>query len=94
MCGMSWNCLSNQAEQQPRRPRIDRSMIGNPTNFVHAGHIGTGDSSQLGQMKDQMASKGEANDDVNTNNLPSPVENAISLEEAQKKIAEKNANKL
>ncbi len=28
-----------------RRPRIDRSMIGHPTDFRHTAHIGTGDLS-------------------------------------------------
>ncbi|KPP71647.1 hypothetical protein Z043_109417, partial [Scleropages formosus] len=26
-----------------RRRRIDRSMIGEPTNFVHTTHVGSGD---------------------------------------------------
>ncbi|XP_010118283.1 PREDICTED: CDC42 small effector protein 2-like, partial [Chlamydotis macqueenii] len=26
-----------------RRRRIDRSMIGEPTNFVHTAHVGSGD---------------------------------------------------
>lgn len=30
--------------QRPRR-RIDRTMIGEPMNFVHTGHIGSGDVS-------------------------------------------------
>lgn len=35
-----------------RRRRIDRSMIGQPTNFVHTGHIGSGDvSNQNGDNK-------------------------------------------
>ncbi len=28
---------------QKRRRRIDRSMIGEPTNFVHTTHVGSGD---------------------------------------------------
>jgi len=28
---------------QKRRRRIDRSMIGEPTNFVHTAHVGSGD---------------------------------------------------
>ncbi|KAK7086660.1 hypothetical protein SK128_022212, partial [Halocaridina rubra] len=45
-----------------RRRRIDRSMIGEPTNFVHTGHIGSGDmqmgNNQLEQLQSQMKSKG------------------------------------
>ncbi|KAF1598431.1 CDC42 small effector protein 1, partial [Eudyptes moseleyi] len=29
--------------QKKRRRRIDRSMIGEPMNFVHLTHIGSGD---------------------------------------------------
>ncbi|XP_051498291.1 CDC42 small effector protein 2 isoform X2 [Apus apus] len=29
--------------QTKRRRRIDRSMIGEPTNFVHTAHVGSGD---------------------------------------------------
>ncbi|NXS96030.1 C4S2A protein, partial [Jacana jacana] len=28
---------------QKRRRRIDQSMIGEPTNFVHTAHVGSGD---------------------------------------------------
>lgn len=28
---------------QKRRRRIDRTMIGEPTNFVHTTHVGSGD---------------------------------------------------
>lgn len=31
------------ARFQKRRRRIDRSMIGEPTNFVHTTHVGSGD---------------------------------------------------
>lgn len=46
--------------QQVRR--IDRSMIGSPTNFQHTGHIGSGDvdlgNSHLRAIQNQMQSKG------------------------------------
>lgn len=46
--------------QQARR--IDRSMIGSPTNFQHTGHIGSGDvdmgNSHLRAIQNQMQSKG------------------------------------
>lgn len=56
--------------QSPHRPvrrhhqrlKIDRSMIGNPTNFVHTGHIGSTDvemsSHHLTVLQSQMQSKG------------------------------------
>lgn len=33
-------CYQPAAQAQRTRRRIDRSMIGNPTNFQHTGHIG------------------------------------------------------
>lgn len=48
--------------QRRRRRRIDPSMIGVPTNFVHTAHIGSDDvgvpGSQLAQLQQQMKSKG------------------------------------
>ncbi|KAI4888561.1 hypothetical protein NFI96_014849 [Prochilodus magdalenae] len=41
-----WVCFSCCVAEQPqpkRRRRIDRSMIGEPTNFVHMTHVGSGD---------------------------------------------------
>ncbi|CAJ0954938.1 unnamed protein product [Ranitomeya imitator] len=35
-------CIGEQP--QPRRRRIDRSMIGEPMNFVHTAHVGSGNS--------------------------------------------------
>lgn len=50
------------ASQQQPRLRIDRSMIGAPTNFQHTGHIGTGDldmaSAHLNAIQNQMQGKG------------------------------------
>ncbi|KFV16321.1 CDC42 small effector protein 2, partial [Tauraco erythrolophus] len=40
-----------------RRRRIDRSMIGEPTNFVHTAHVGSGDLFS-GMNSNQMQSKG------------------------------------
>uniref|UniRef100_A0A673GP32 CRIB domain-containing protein n=1 Tax=Sinocyclocheilus rhinocerous TaxID=307959 RepID=A0A673GP32_9TELE len=41
-----WVCFSCCVAEQPqpkRRRRIDRSMIGEPTNFIHMTHVGSGD---------------------------------------------------
>ncbi|NXQ22331.1 C4S2A protein, partial [Peucedramus taeniatus] len=46
---MYWFCLFSESQMfslpsfQKRRRRIDRSMIGEPTNFVHTAHVGSGD---------------------------------------------------
>ncbi|KAL5469416.1 hypothetical protein EMCRGX_G030669 [Ephydatia muelleri] len=61
--GDTWSCLTClNAEEPPqrRRPKIDRSMIGQPQNFVHTGHIGSSDfgSGDMGTVQSQMQSKG------------------------------------
>jgi len=66
----------------PSRPRIDRSMIGNPTNFQHTGHIGSGDTGAAGTMKAQMQSKGGHG---STDDGPVVI-NALPLDEAQKRF--------
>ncbi|XP_043211994.1 CDC42 small effector protein homolog [Amphibalanus amphitrite] len=55
-------CVTPQVPQ--KRRRIDRSMIGEPTNFVHLGHVGANDMQQQGsrylnQLQTQMCSKGQ-----------------------------------
>ncbi|XP_075868220.1 CDC42 small effector protein 1 [Nelusetta ayraudi] len=47
--------------KRKRGRRIDRSMIGEPTNFIHLTHIGsgdTGDGQLSGSVQEQMRSKG------------------------------------
>jgi hypothetical protein len=57
-------CFSCCVTQQPprKRRRIDRSMIGYPTDFQHTGHIGAGDvcstNNHLDSIEGQMQSKG------------------------------------
>uniref|UniRef100_A0A4W5MKQ8 CRIB domain-containing protein n=1 Tax=Hucho hucho TaxID=62062 RepID=A0A4W5MKQ8_9TELE len=60
-----WVCFSCCVGEQPqpkRRRRIDRSMIGEPTNFVHTTHVGSGDMgvglSSVNSVQAQMKSKG------------------------------------
>jgi len=62
---LQWfSCCINQPAQQRKRQRrrIDRSMIGEPTNFQHTGHIGSGDveggTGRLRAIQSQMQSKG------------------------------------
>uniref|UniRef100_A0AAZ3P8X5 CRIB domain-containing protein n=1 Tax=Oncorhynchus tshawytscha TaxID=74940 RepID=A0AAZ3P8X5_ONCTS len=40
---LCFNCCIAEQPQPKRRRRIDRSMIGEPTNFVHTSHVGSGD---------------------------------------------------
>ncbi|KAG7164866.1 CDC42 small effector protein 2-A-like [Homarus americanus] len=60
--GQWFTCCITQQPPQRRRRRIDRTMIGEPTNFVHTGHIGSSDvqmgNNQLVQLQSQMKSKG------------------------------------
>ncbi|EDO49983.1 predicted protein [Nematostella vectensis] len=63
-------CVTEQprAQRRPARPRIDRSMIGEPQNFRHTGHIGSGDmasGTDLGLVQVQMQSKGGYNGTLN-----------------------------
>ncbi|XP_055771587.1 CDC42 small effector protein 1-like [Salvelinus fontinalis] len=50
--GMSefWNkigcCVVAKPPPRKRRRKIDRSMIGEPTNFVHLTHIGSGEMAE------------------------------------------------
>ncbi|XP_055030311.1 CDC42 small effector protein 2-like [Paramisgurnus dabryanus] len=60
-----WVCFSCCIAEQPqpkRRRRIDRSMIGEPTNFVHMTHVGSGEMgsglSAVDSVQNQMKSKG------------------------------------
>lgn len=45
-----------------KRPRIDRTMIGSPTNFRHTAHVGSNDVSEntncLSSIQMQMSTKG------------------------------------
>ncbi|KAB0360679.1 hypothetical protein FD754_004835 [Muntiacus muntjak] len=57
--------IKYHVQRQPdlkRRRRIDRSMIGEPTNFVHTAHVGSGDlfsgMNSVSSIQNQMQSKG------------------------------------
>ncbi|XP_063044456.1 CDC42 small effector protein 2-A-like [Engraulis encrasicolus] len=57
-----FSCCIAEQPQPKRRRRIDRSMIGEPTNFVHTTHVGSGDMggglSSVDTVQQQMRSKG------------------------------------
>jgi len=70
-------CVSSQSEIA--RVRIDRSLIGGPTNFRHIGHLGSGDlsaSSDSNAFSLLLSSKGEDKfatavpDDCRSKDLP------------------------
>ncbi|XP_075302796.1 CDC42 small effector protein 2-A-like isoform X1 [Opisthocomus hoazin] len=54
-----------------RRRRIDRSMIGEPTNFVHTAHVGSGDlfsgMNSVSSIQNQMQSKGGYGGSISAN---------------------------
>ncbi|XP_052786481.1 CDC42 small effector protein 2-like [Mya arenaria] len=60
-----FNCCITE-QPQPRRRRIDRSMIGEPTDFRHTAHVGSSDitsrgsSNSLSSLQGQMSSKGNS----------------------------------
>ena len=60
-------CIS--PEPEPTRPRIDRSMIGNPSNFVHTAHVGASEAStaSCAGIQSQMASKSGMETTTNLN---------------------------
>ncbi|TRY83225.1 hypothetical protein DNTS_032504 [Danionella cerebrum] len=59
---LCFNCCIAEQPQPKRRRRIDRSMIGEPTNFVHTAHVGSGDVfsgiNSVNSIQNQMQSKG------------------------------------
>ncbi|KAK4815515.1 hypothetical protein QYF61_003073, partial [Mycteria americana] len=51
---------------EKRRRRIDRSMIGEPTNFVHTAHVGSGDLfSGMNSSALLLCQKGQLNSEPN-----------------------------
>ncbi|NWH82008.1 C4S2C protein, partial [Piaya cayana] len=40
-----FNWCNGEQPQPKRRQRLDRSMIGEPMNFVHTAHVGAGEMS-------------------------------------------------
>uniref|UniRef100_A0A8C6TS55 CDC42 small effector 1 n=1 Tax=Neogobius melanostomus TaxID=47308 RepID=A0A8C6TS55_9GOBI len=55
-------CVIAKPPPKRKRRRIDRSMIGEPTNFIHLTHIGSGDATEtitpMGSVQEQMRVKG------------------------------------
>ncbi|KAK2830950.1 hypothetical protein Q5P01_018881 [Channa striata] len=57
-------CVVAKPPPKKKRRKIDRSMIGEPTNFIHLTHIGSGEMAEglqpSGSVQEQMRSKGPA----------------------------------
>ncbi|XP_005805535.1 CDC42 small effector protein 1 [Xiphophorus maculatus] len=55
-------CVVAKPPPKKNRRKIDRSMIGAPTNFIHLTHIGSGEMGDglqpSGSVQEQMRSKG------------------------------------
>lgn len=55
-------CVVAKPPPKRKRRKIDRSMIGEPTNFMHLTHIGSGEMAEglppSGSVQEQMRSKG------------------------------------
>ncbi|KAM9737856.1 CDC42 small effector protein 1 [Menidia menidia] len=55
-------CVVAKPPPKKKRRKIDPSMIGEPTNFVHLTHIGSGEMADgmqpSGSVQEQMRSKG------------------------------------
>ncbi|XP_029919579.1 CDC42 small effector protein 1 [Myripristis murdjan] len=55
-------CVVAKPPPKKKRRKIDRSMIGEPTNFMHLTHIGSGEMAEglqpSGSVQEQMRSKG------------------------------------
>ena len=98
LMGQMFTCCVMSNDEHVRRPRIDRSMIGNPTDFRHTAHIGSNDfysnsvalqqnsSDSFGLLQTQMKSKGGYN---LCNSAPVPyvphIVNARALDEVRRK---------
>ncbi|XP_034456469.1 CDC42 small effector protein 1 [Hippoglossus hippoglossus] len=55
-------CVVAKPTPKKKRRKIDRTMIGEPTNFIHLTHIGSGEMAEglqpSGSVQEQMRSKG------------------------------------
>jgi len=73
-------CVTEQ-EPQPRRPRIDRSQIGQPINFRHTGHVGSTDLGSISSL--QMTMKGKGGGEQTNIQVPH-IMNARSIHELKR----------
>ena len=74
-------CIDNQPPSR-RRPRIDRSQIGLPTNFVHTSHMGMGELSTGADIKSIQCSMGSKGDYEHASvRLTGTLDSCIDLEQ-------------
>ncbi|XP_074469180.1 CDC42 small effector protein 1 [Sebastes fasciatus] len=63
-------CVVAKPPPKKKRRRIDRTMIGEPTNFIHLTHIGSGEMAEglqpSGSVQEQMRSKGPSENGRNS----------------------------
>ena len=90
--GQMFTCCIDGGEPRNvrNRPRIDRSMIGSPTDFRHTAHIGSNDvyggsSDNFGLLQTQMKSKGGYSVMVNQVPYVPHIINARNLDEVRRK---------
>ncbi|KAM8840589.1 CDC42 small effector protein 1 isoform 2-T2 [Spinachia spinachia] len=73
-------CVVAKPPPKKRRRKIDRSMIGEPTNFIHLTHIGSGEMAEghqpSGPVQQQMRSKGQSMNGRNSLLSPSPCDDS------------------
>lgn len=90
-----WSCScfggGAASTQTKKKPRIDKSMIGEPTNFEHTGHIGSSDMGQMSSVSAQMQSKGGHTGETAAPPAASPVSNALPIKEALAKRSSSTA---
>ncbi|XP_059969839.1 CDC42 small effector protein 2-like [Mesoplodon densirostris] len=59
---LCFNCCIAEQPQPKRCRQVDRSMIGDPANFVHTAHLGSGDlfsgMNSVSSIQNQMQSQG------------------------------------
>ncbi|KAJ8287986.1 hypothetical protein COCON_G00006450 [Conger conger] len=59
-------CVVAKPPPKKKRRKIDRTMIGEPMNFVHLTHIGSGEMAEglspSGPIQEQMSCQGEIKD--------------------------------
>nr|XP_040570370.1 CDC42 small effector protein 2-A-like [Lepeophtheirus salmonis]ADD24369.1 CDC42 small effector protein 2-A [Lepeophtheirus salmonis]ADD38356.1 CDC42 small effector protein 2-A [Lepeophtheirus salmonis] len=89
-----FRCCATQEVPSSSRRRIDRSMIGNPTDFRHTAHIGTNDldsqeedphNRSTDYLTHQMNSKGGYGPDQKVQIRVPHIVNARSLDEIRRK---------
>jgi len=75
-------CVTEQ-EPMPRRPRIDRSQIGQPMDFRHTSHVGSSDIGSISSLQSTMKGKGGGSGEIQHIQVPH-IMNARSIHEMRR----------